>query len=105
MDDRLDLLGNGHLDAVGPGQCDERPSALHPFGHHLHPVDDLVERPPLTKLEAHRAVAALRAGAGGHKVAHSARPPKVSTLPPSDTPKRPSSARPRVISTARVFSP
>ena len=34
-----------------------------------------------------------------------ARPPKVRTLPPSVTPRRPSSARPRVMSTARVLSP
>ena len=34
-----------------------------------------------------------------------ARPPKVSTFPPRVTPRRPSSARPRVMSTARVLSP
>ena len=73
-DDGLDLFGDGHLDAVGPGQGDERAGALHPFGHHVHAVDDVVERPALAQGEAHGAVAALGAGAGGHEVAHAGQP-------------------------------
>ena len=62
------LLGDGHLDPVGPRQLDQRAGALHALGHHVHAADDLVEGLALAQREAHRPVPALRAGARGHQV-------------------------------------
>ena len=67
--------------------------------------DDLVDRLALAEPLADVAVAALGADAGGDQVAHAGQPEKVSGSPPRATPRRVSSARPRVMTAARVLSP
>src|SRR5712692_974647 len=68
------LLGDGHLDPRFARQLHRSGSSAHTFGHHAHRADNLIEPAALAQLHAHGAVAAERAGARQHQIAHAGQP-------------------------------
>ena len=63
-----------HREVIFVGERHHRRGALHPFGDHVHPRDDIVDMPPLAEFDADVAVARQRAGAGRDQVAHAGEP-------------------------------
>src|SRR5690606_33378030 len=57
VDDPDDLLGDGHLDPLLPGDAEDRRRGLHALGDHVHLGDDRVEVAPAPELLAHVPVA------------------------------------------------
>src|SRR4051794_26751604 len=127
VEDGGHLVGDGHLHPDPGGQGGHRVGGAHALGHHAGAGGDLGQRAAPGQLLPHPPGAALAAAAGGHPGAHPREPaerhrppaggdpdagppspvapPKVSGRPPRATPRRVSSATPRVMRAARVLSP
>src|SRR5215472_3544476 len=70
MEDSVDLLGNGHLDAVARGEAECGCSGANSFGDLAsHAGEDVVKLASAAKLDPDGAVARESSGAGEHEVA------------------------------------
>src|SRR5580698_616864 len=75
------LVAHRHLDAVPLGQLARGEGGADALGHRVGRREHLLQAPARAELLAERPVAAQRAHAGGHEVAHAGRPAKVAASP------------------------
>src|SRR5579863_1747653 len=70
VQDPPDERRQGHLEPMLISDFEHRGGGLDAFGHHVHFVDDVVEGPTATELDADVTIPALGAGAGCDEVTH-----------------------------------
>ena len=100
-EDTCDLLGDRQFDMECRGEFQCGPSRGDALRHRLAFRQHLVERAPFRQLQAERAVATQRAGAGGDQIAQTRQPGQRQRIGAS----REISASARVINAALAFSP
>lgn len=68
------LRRNRQLDAESPAQSQSGPGGSDALSHHLHPVDDVADRPATRQLDPDVTVATEAASAREDEVAHAGQP-------------------------------